>query len=104
MSENETLTPALSTYLLRHAGQLGRQQSTLLEQLAKAHDLQDLEWRLVRENRISLEDMSPAARSRAYSWLERRGRAPAGYDPLASMQERRAALQAALEEKGGTVE
>lgn len=104
MSEEDTLTPALSTYLLRHAGQLGRQLATLREQLAESPDLSGLERRLVRENRIALEDMSPAARSRAYDWLARRDQAPVGYDPLASMQERRAALQAALEEKGGTVD
>ncbi len=104
MSEQDELIPALATYLLRHAGQLGRQQATLREQLTEARDLSDLEWRLIRENRIALEDMSPAARSRAYRWLARRDEAPAGYDPLASMQERRAALQAALDQKGGTVD
>lgn len=104
MSEQDKLTPALSTYLLRHAGQLGRQQVTLREQLAESRNLSDLQWRLIRENRIALEDMSPAARSRAYGWLARRDQAPAGYDPLASMQERRVALQAALEEKGVTVD
>jgi hypothetical protein len=98
-SEDEELSPALSTYLLRHAGQLGRQVITLREQLYEARDMDDLERRLVRENRIALEDMSPAARSRAYSWLLQRGQAPLGYDPLASIKDRRTALQAALEGK-----
>ena len=37
-----------------------------------------------------------AARVRAFEWLGARGLAPAGYDPLASRQERRAALDAAM--------
>jgi hypothetical protein len=53
--------------------------------------------KLTAENRILLEDASPASRLRAYDWLAVRGLAPAGFDPFGSLAERRAALLAAAE-------
>jgi hypothetical protein len=43
-----------------------------------------------------LEDSSPASRVRAFDWLTARGRAPAGYDPLGTPRQRRAALEHGL--------
>jgi hypothetical protein len=54
----------------------------------------ELAVRLWNENRILLEDASPASRVRAFDWLALRGLAPAGFDPLAPLAERRAALEA----------
>jgi hypothetical protein len=51
---------------------------------------------VIAENLSYLEDASPSARVRAYDWLRTRGRAPAGYDPLGTIKERRNALDAAL--------
>jgi hypothetical protein len=44
---------------------------------------------------VYLEDASPAARVRAYDWLNGKNLAPAGYDPLGSNKDRRAALDKA---------
>ncbi|MFC1764446.1 hypothetical protein ACFL6U_20550 [Planctomycetota bacterium] len=90
--EQEEFDTGLEAILVRHAGQTGRQLSNLRGQLNEARDAQDFQRRLWHENRISLEDMSPAARVRAYEWLIEQGQEPVGYDPLASAKERRAAL------------
>ena len=61
-----------------------------------------IEETLIAENFVSLEDSSPAARTRAFDWLRRRGLAPAGYEPVHStVQERRAALAKAQEKPEG---
>jgi hypothetical protein len=91
-AKQDDLSPALWYLLQRHAGQMSQQLPTLREQLAEARDLADLNARLRHENLISLEDMSPAARTRAYDWLQQRGFAPTGFDPLASAKQRRAVL------------
>jgi len=88
-------TPSLETLLLLHAGQVGRDPTLLDEILRQSTGLEDWNRRLVRENGIFLEDMSPAARCRALEWLAARGKAPAGFDPLAPAKQRRAALAAA---------
>ena len=60
----------------------------------------DEHLRLVEENFIYLEDISPASRSRAFDWLAARDLAPSGYDPLAPIETRREALERADAEKG----
>ncbi len=92
--------PELVALLLRQAGELGRHPDLVLEALAGCAGAADARARFAAENRIFLEDASPAARVRAYDWLRERGAAPAGYDPLGSREERRAALAAAEEEDG----
>jgi len=82
---------------VRRAGELGRYPDMVLEVLAASTAPADLEQRFLAENLIFLEDAHPAARVRAYDWLRARGAAPAGYDPLATREERRSAL-ASLEE------
>jgi len=54
---------------------------------------------LLLENFIYLEDISPAARTRAFEWLAARDQAPQGYDPLASLKERRNVLNRILQEQ-----
>ena len=86
------LPPELQAELLRHAGEAGRFPSTLQDAVAACGSLSALQARLVVENRIFLEDATAAARVRASEWLAARGKLPAGFDPLASLSERRAAL------------
>jgi len=92
-------SPDLEAILIRHAGEVGRHPSVLQEMVSEAANLEDLEQRLLLENFIYLEDISPAARTRAFEWLAARGRAPEGYDPLASLKERRSVLNRVLQEQ-----
>lgn len=86
--------PELEALLLRHAGEPGRYSDLVLDLVAECAGLDDLDRRLVEENTIFLEDGDPAARVRAFDWLDARGLAPDGYDPLGTRAERRAALAA----------
>jgi len=101
MANNE-LPTAIEGIPAIHAGEAGRSGSILQEAAAGARSIDDLRERFVRENILSLEDSSPAARMRAYDWLAARGKAPAGYDPLGTDKDRRAALEstAAAAEEG----
>ena len=94
--DQDLLDLPLETLLIRHAGQLGRQRHPLRETLIAARDRADFQRRLLHENQITLEDMSPSSRVRAFEWLTKQGQAPDGYDPLASARQRRAALDASL--------
>ena len=89
---SDQATPELEAILIRHTGQVGRNVSTLEELTAGASSVEEFQKLLVRENFIYLEDISPAARARAFEWLKARGRAPEGYHPLAPVKERRAVL------------
>jgi len=91
------LPPELEAVLARRAGEAGRSAAPLAGVLKGAAGLDDLRAGFVRENFIALEDASPAARVRAFDWLSARGKAPAGYDPLAAAKERRLALEKSLE-------
>lgn len=95
---DETLDPELMGVLYRHAGVLARFPDTLLEAVdASAPSLEALHEHLVVENRYGLEDPAPSARVRAHDWLEERGRAIDGFEPLAPREARRAALMDAAE-------
>ncbi len=98
------LEPELAALLVRHAGEAGRFPGSIEDAIAAARGVPDLERRFAEENRIFLEDSSPAARVRAYDWLELRGEAPAGYDPLADRDARRAALRALEDAEAETEE
>ena len=65
------------------------------ELCAQSSGLDVFRQRLIVENRIFLEDSSPSARARANDWLGTMGAAPAGFDPLADREQRRAALREA---------
>lgn len=84
---------ALEGVLLRHAGEVGRYPRLIENLVAMSVDTEDFRLRLEAENRAFLEDSNPSARVRAFDWLQRRDLAPAGFDPLASAAERRAALE-----------
>jgi len=86
------LPPELLALLLRHAGEAGRYPSTLLEAAGACASVAELSARLVAENLIALEDSGAAARTRACDWLAARALAPDGFDPLAPLDQRRAAL------------
>ena len=84
----------LEGLILRHAGEAGRFPRLLEGLLTISVDTADYNLRLVAENRLFLEDSSPAARVRSYDWLKARGYAPANFDPLGTKGARRAALEA----------
>lgn len=88
-----SLPDELGGLLLHHAGELGRFPSLLSAAATRSAGAADFQRRLVEENRQFLDDSNPTARVRAHEWLERQGLAPAGYDPLASREERRAILE-----------
>ncbi len=97
-AENDVANPlsagvyaAMSSY----AGEVGRQIDSLKSLIGQSNGTTDLNNRLIVENRLFLEDSSPASRVRAFDWLHARGLAPAGYDPLATARQRRAALETA---------
>ena len=87
----------LAAVLATHAGEAGHSTLSMQQLIGAATSRRDLENRLVAENYIQLEEVSPAARVRAYDWLRSKGKAPANYDPLASASARRTALNAAIE-------
>ena len=100
-AEKGTLPPELSAVLVRHAGEVGRHPDALADAANAVGNRADLLSRLIGENYIALEDSAPAARVRAYDWLKAQGRAPAGFDPLASAHDRRAAINRALDAQAG---
>ena len=92
------LSLELSAVLVTTAGEGGRSAASLEQVTGRAASRRDLENRLLAENYIYLEDVSPAARVRAYDWLRQRGKGPAGYDPLGPVADRKKALDAAISE------
>ncbi len=92
MLSSDKTVPELEAILVRHMGEVGRHISSLEELVAASTGREDLENRLINENLIYLEDMSPASRTRAFEWLAAINKAPDGYNPLASLKERRDVL------------
>ncbi len=82
--------------LVRRFGACGRDLPVIGDLIDESTSLIDLGNHIEVENWSRLESSSPADRTRAFDWLHRRGRAPAGYDPLGDRKERRAALRAAF--------
>ena len=97
-AEEEPLPPELLGILLRHVGEAGRFSASLIDIVAACGSTAALHERLVQENLQYLEDSTTAARVRAFDWLDARGLAPRGFDPLAPLAARRAALAAAAED------
>ncbi len=93
LSGDEKIAPELSGILARHGGEAVRFHGAIEDIVRGIDGRAALDARLVEENRILLEAASPASRVRAFDWLAVRGLAPAGYDPLGSLSERRAALE-----------
>jgi hypothetical protein len=92
LAENH-LPAELGSVLTDYAGEAGRHVSSIEQVSAKLADRGELQSKLIVENRIFLEDASPAARVRAYDWLKSRQAAPKGFDPLGNPRDRREALQ-----------
>lgn len=95
----DKLPGELQALLLKHAGQAGRQASSLEDALRSSRTVDSLKSRISDENWIALEDNSPAARVRAHDWLQARGEAPRDFDPLGASKDRRKALEKALESR-----
>ncbi len=93
--EKGELSPAVQALLTVHTGQVGRDLTTLRSVLQQSTGLKTFENQLKQENTIYLQDISPAARVRAYQWLLAHKAAPPGFDPLGTAQQRRASLAAA---------
>jgi hypothetical protein len=100
-ASGDTPDAALEAILLRHAGESGRSPNHLLRLSARAEGLAALHGLFVDENLVYLEDPSPASRVRAFDWLARRGLAPDGFEPLAPVAERWAAMKRWREEHDG---
>jgi len=79
-------------YLIRQTGQLAHYPDVLIELVDLAQTVTEIETRIASENHIFLEDSSRAARLRAFEWLQARGSAPLGYDPLSRSSRRQQAL------------
>ena len=94
--------PAMAAALTVHTGEVGRHPDTLTEIVNAVGNTADLQARLVGENFIELEDNAAGSRVRAYDWLKAQGRAPADYDPLGPVRQRRAAINRAIAAPGGT--
>ena len=90
--EKGELSPAVQALLTVHTGQVGRDLTTLRSVLQQSTGLKTFENQLKQENTIYLQDISPAARVRAYQWLLAHKAAPPGFDPLGTAQQRRASL------------
>lgn len=96
--DEEAMPPAIAGILGRHTGEVGRDPGTLRTLSRLATSRADFAARVEIENRYALEDVSPAARIRAFDWLTARDAAPPGFDPLANGKERRKQLLAAERE------
>lgn len=106
MALRKPLPMELQGVTLRHLGEVARSPSLMEAVALRSKDAQEFQLRIVLENQNFLTDSSTGARVRAYDWLALRDLAPAGYDPLASRDERRASLleAAQLNQAGGTDE
>ncbi len=87
------LPDAMLALVLRHGGEAGNYPSILEDAARSSIDVETFERRLLQENRLFLEDASPAARVRAFDWLKRKGQQPPEWDPLDSKTKRREALR-----------
>lgn len=87
------LPDAMLALVLRHGGEAGNYPSTLEDAARNSIDVDTFERRLLQENRLFLEDASPAARVRAFDWLKRKGQNPPDWDPLDSKIKRREPLR-----------
>jgi len=86
----------LQSILSQHLGEVGRHPDLARELAQSATGPRDFENRLLAENIVFLEDSSPASRVRAFDWLSSKGQKIAGFNPLGSVRERRAALDKAF--------
>lgn len=98
-AQQRELAPELASIGERHLGETLRTPSALLATLSATADTATFATWLRNEHAMLLGDAHPATRLRAFEWLDARGCAPAGFDPLASKAARRAALMEAEHER-----
>jgi hypothetical protein len=79
-------------------GEVGREPALAADLARGSATAADFDQRVKAEHLVFLDDASPAARVRAFDWLTARAAAPAGYNPLGPERERRAAVEAYLEQ------
>jgi hypothetical protein len=91
-AQESELAPELSALLYLHAGAVGAWPATLEDLTETSADAADFTARLTEENLRLLDDHSAAVRVRAFDWLAARHAAPAGFEPLAPIAERRRIL------------
>lgn len=96
--DEDLIPPEYEAVLLRYTGEAGRYPGSIQDALVAVDGFDAFYDRIVEENRIALEDPSPAARVRAHDWLVQRGLGIPDFDPLAERRDRRSALQAWREE------
>lgn len=96
------LPPEHQSIILRHAGAVGRYPGTILEALSSCKGLAEFHQRIVEENWMLLRDTRPGTRVRAFDWLVSKGQAPAGYEPMGPVDERRDAMEAFARRLEGT--
>src|SRR5690606_9781735 len=92
LDRDDASAAAARGLLARHAGDFGMDGGGLRAALARATSRTELDRLLVDENLALLDASSPASRVRAFDWLDARGDAPPGYDPLADRERRSDAL------------
>ena len=90
--------PEFGSAVVRRAGEVGRHLGLLADTASKSNSLDEFQGLLLAENFTFLLDAEPASRVWAYDWLKEQGRAPPGYDPLGTSEERRQALLQAIQE------
>ena len=93
--EGAKLSPELASVLTLYCGEPARHTAALDELAHGLGSEADLHNRLIAQNLLFLSDPSPAARVRAFDWLNSRRLAPAGFDPLGTARERRQAMDRA---------
>ncbi|MCB9920310.1 MAG: hypothetical protein H6832_18055 [Planctomycetes bacterium] len=98
-AQAEGFDDVLEAMLLRQSGEVGRYPSSVQSFANRAKNTADMTKRLEAENLLLLEDGNPGSRVRAYDWLALRDLAPEGFDPLATLEDRRAALEAFREKR-----
>ncbi|MCA8970426.1 MAG: hypothetical protein KDC95_11600 [Planctomycetes bacterium] len=98
-AQSEAFDDVLEAMLLRQSGEVGRYPSSVQSFANRAKNAADMTRRLEAENLLLLEDGNPGSRVRAYDWLALRDLAPEGFDPLAALEVRRAALDANREKR-----
>lgn len=89
----DSLPPELSTVLVFHCGEAGRQAGSFEELLRSLESREKFAAKLLAENLILLEDVLAASRVRANQWLVARKIIVPGYDPEAPAAQRRAAIE-----------
>ena len=94
-AESGKLPPELAVVLTQYCGEAARHTASLDEIAHGVSGEADLHNRIVAQNLLFLTDPSPAARVRAFDWLNSRQLAPAGFDPLGTARQRRQAMDRA---------